>query len=236
MKKQDGDSFIFYPTFLQQIEAVKNDRVQLALFKAVVRYGLYGEKPDFSHIDTIGGVLDAIFVPMRYFIDEAKARRKRNIENGLRGGAPKGSRNNPNGRRGKEERTNPQLTETNPQLTPSNLNVNVNGNVNTSTIVEGKKSAKRFSKPSLADVEAFISESDLRMDAAAFYDYYESNGWKVGRGAMKDWKAAVRNWARREHDFAPRNPKANAAQTVDAAMEAMRQIKAEGMTEDNREY
>ena len=36
------------------------------------------------------------------------------------------------------------------------------------------------------------------MDASYFYDYYESNGWCVGKKPMKDWKAAVRNWMRNE--------------------------------------
>ena len=30
--------------------------------------------------------------------------------------------------------------------------------------------------------------------AERFWNYYESNGWKVGRNAMKDWKATARNW------------------------------------------
>lgn len=216
MKRDDGDSFVFYPTFLEQIEAIRNDRVQLALFKAVVKYGLYGDIPDFSDIDSIGGVLDAVFVPMKYVIDEAKARRKRNIANGLKGGAPKGNKN--------AAKPQPKTTQNNPKQPTSNLNVNVNGNgnVNNSTNVERGKGAKHFSKPTLADVEAFISENGLQMDGAAFYDYYESNGWKVGRGAMKDWKAAVRNWARREQSFAPRQ-----GNTIDAASNAMRQIKSQ---------
>lgn len=218
MKRDDGDSFVFYPTFLEQIEAIRNDRVQLALFKAVVKYGLYGDIPDFSDIDSIGGVLDAVFVPMKYVIDEAKARRKRNIANGLKGGAPKGNKN--------AAKPQPKTTQNNPKQPTSNLNVNVNGNVNAnnSTNVERGKGAKHFSKPTLADVEAYVSENGLQMDSAACYDYYESNGWKVGRGAMKDWKAAVRNWARREHNFAP---KPNASNTIDAASNAMRQLKSQ---------
>ena len=33
-------------------------------------------------------------------------------------------------------------------------------------------------------------------------DYYESKGWLVGRSKMKDWRAAVRNWERRERGSA----------------------------------
>ena len=34
------------------------------------------------------------------------------------------------------------------------------------------------------------------VEAQRFWDYYESNGWRVGRNPMKDWKAAARNWQR----------------------------------------
>ena len=36
------------------------------------------------------------------------------------------------------------------------------------------------------------------MDAQRWYDYYEANGWKVGRNPMKDFKAAIRTWERKE--------------------------------------
>ncbi|HVZ41287.1 MAG TPA: hypothetical protein VHI13_18555 [Candidatus Kapabacteria bacterium] len=34
------------------------------------------------------------------------------------------------------------------------------------------------------------------VEAEKFWDYYTSNGWKVGKNAMRDWKAAAANWAR----------------------------------------
>ena len=51
-----------------------------------------------------------------------------------------------------------------------------------------------------SEVAGYITEAGLPLaaaDASAFFDHYQSNGWKVGRAAMKDWRAAVRNWARR---------------------------------------
>ena len=39
------------------------------------------------------------------------------------------------------------------------------------------------------------------MDPEAFLDYYEAKGWKVGSASMKDWKAACRNWERRDKDL-----------------------------------
>ncbi len=56
----------------------------------------------------------------------------------------------------------------------------------------------RFVKPSLDEVRRYMGEMGYTFDAEHFYDHYTSNGWKVGRNAMSDWKAAVRNW-NREH-------------------------------------
>jgi hypothetical protein len=39
-----------------------------------------------------------------------------------------------------------------------------------------------------------MEEREMNNVANRFYDHYESNGWKVGKNSMKDWKAAVRNW------------------------------------------
>ena len=53
---------------------------------------------------------------------------------------------------------------------------------------------KRFNPPSLEDVKAYCIERKNNVDPNKFIDYYESNGWMVGKNKMKDWKAAVRTW------------------------------------------
>ena len=57
--------------------------------------------------------------------------------------------------------------------------------------------SRRFAAPSLQEVENYILEKKYNVDAEAFIAFYESNGWKVGRNPMKDWKAAVRTWQSR---------------------------------------
>ena len=52
--------------------------------------------------------------------------------------------------------------------------------------------------PSINEVQDFISENALTVDIQAFMDYYNANGWHVGRNKMKDWRACVRSWDRRE--------------------------------------
>lgn len=58
---------------------------------------------------------------------------------------------------------------------------------------------KRFRKPTLEEVKAYCEERRNSVDPQHFIDYYESNGWRVGRNPMKDWKAAVRTWERKEN-------------------------------------
>jgi hypothetical protein len=66
--------------------------------------------------------------------------------------------------------------------------------------------SKNFIKPEVSEIKKYCKEKKLYIDVNAFYDYYESNGWYVGKKKMKDWKAAVRNWNRREQEFKKPDP------------------------------
>lgn len=63
-----------------------------------------------------------------------------------------------------------------------------------------KKSASRFQKPTLEEVTEYINENMFIVKPEVFYDYYESNGWYVGKKKMSDWKATLRNWDRKEQE------------------------------------
>ena len=68
----------------------------------------------------------------------------------------------------------------------------------TSDAASGKK-RKQFKKPTVEEIEKFAHELNLtNLDPQYFYDYYESNGWMVGKNHMKDWKATAKNWHRRQ--------------------------------------
>ena len=54
----------------------------------------------------------------------------------------------------------------------------------------------RFSAPTVEEVKQYCDSTGLSLDVQRFVDYYTSNGWKVGKASMKDWKAAARNWNR----------------------------------------
>ena len=64
----------------------------------------------------------------------------------------------------------------------------------------------RFSPPSVQDVEGYCQKQGYSVDAARFVDFYTSKGWMVGKNPMKDWKAAVRTWSRKDNP-SPATPK-----------------------------
>lgn len=76
-----------------------------------------------------------------------------------------------------------------------------------------KKTAKRFSPPTLEEVKAYCIERNNNVDAEHFIDYYTSNGWLVGKNKMKDWKAAVRTWER--NGFSGKKAKAEKSSDID---------------------
>lgn len=61
-----------------------------------------------------------------------------------------------------------------------------------------------FNPPTPMDVTAYAIEIGAEIDAERFVDYYASKGWKVGSSPMRDWKAVVRNWIRRDREGKPR--------------------------------
>lgn len=72
-----------------------------------------------------------------------------------------------------------------------------------------KRKPTRFTKPDISSVIPYFLElKSTELEAQKFFDHFEANGWRVGgRSAMKDWKAAARNWCRNALAF-NRNGKA----------------------------
>lgn len=63
-------------------------------------------------------------------------------------------------------------------------------------IKEKKKERRVFLKPNLLELDQYIKENNYNVNPEAFLNYYESNGWLIGksRTPMKNWQAAVRTW------------------------------------------
>ena len=67
------------------------------------------------------------------------------------------------------------------------------------TVREGATS--RFTPPTARQVHDYCQEKGYHIDIEHFISYYQSNGWKVGKNKMKDWKAAVVTWVKNDKKY-----------------------------------
>lgn len=93
---------------------------------------------------------------------------------------------------------------------------------------------KRFEKPTLSEIKAYCIERGNKVDAQHFFDYYESNGWRVGKNSMKNWQAAVRTWERSEYrkPSSKKNSKEDAINVVNNLMNKLGGVDTEQSTTD----
>ncbi len=127
-------------------------------------------------------------------------------------------------------RTRP-LTKCNPlqNVTPYNLEAHPLQNVTPIIIdnrdnrenIEAAPKKSKFQKPTIEEIAAYCQERQNGIDAEAFFYFYESKGWVVGKSPMKDWQAAVRTWEVKRkneanHGNNPRHTATPAANTTEA--------------------
>jgi len=74
---------------------------------------------------------------------------------------------------------------------------NTNINITNTNLTDSNKKAL-FKKPTLDEVKNYCILRKNNIDPEAFIDFYESKNFMIGKNKMKDWKAAVRTWERRE--------------------------------------
>ena len=179
------------------------DEEKAAVFNALFKEAV-GET-DYDVPRSVRGVLDFFLSQIEKNDEKWLESRQRRREAGRKGGEAKAN--------------NPKQTEAKPSnakqsqamLGNAKHNVNVNENVNVSsyedikenrtTSNKSKPSTARFVAPSVEDVRRYCQERSNRVDADAFVSFYESNGWRVGKNPMKDWKAAVRTWEKRTNEL-----------------------------------
>jgi hypothetical protein len=71
--------------------------------------------------------------------------------------------------------------------------------------------------PSAEDVLLYWHSAGLLGHPEEFFDHFTSNGWRVGRTPMVDWKAAARNWSRNEVKWGRAQIGAKVATLIDTA-------------------
>ena len=161
--------FQYYETFENVLEKIKDIEEREHMRKTIINYGLYGILPaSLSELEEMAWTI------CKDLIDQQHHRREVNAAN----------------RAGKkaEPATNQENSAIEPQ--PEEKPVQ--------EIQQEKPKRKNFVKPTVEEIAVFCKEKKYNVNAQQFFNYYESNGWKIGRNAMKSWQAAVQNWNARE--------------------------------------
>jgi len=65
-------------------------------------------------------------------------------------------------------------------------------------LIKSKAKAKRFIPPTIEEVQAYCRERNNNVDPEQFINFYSAKDWMIGKNKMKDWKAAIRTWEKRE--------------------------------------
>ncbi len=192
---KEKESFVFYRSFADSINFLPTN-LQLPLYKAITAYALDLEEPDFGNYED-RFVLEALWAGIKPQLDANYQR----YLNGCKGGCPPGTKKpSMRGNQNARKRQNQNETETKPNV---NDNVNVNDNDllgESAKPITPTTHRRKFVKPTPEEVREYCREKGFPIDADRFCDHYESNGWVVGKSPMRDWKAAVRTWARKEKD------------------------------------
>ena len=168
------------------MDAVPDDVAGRAV-KAALNYFATGE------VTQLGQLEMAVFFAIKSDVDEAYSDYKRDVDNGKKGGRPKMiDEQKPPVKGGNPEQ--PMVTEGEREGDgEGEREVEGNGKV-----ADKPPTRHRFTPPTVDEVKAYCTEKAYALDADRFIDYYTSNGWRVGKNPMKDWKAAVRTWSRKE--------------------------------------
>lgn len=182
------NSFVVYTEWLELIELLSEDE-QLILLKRIFKYERGDEikKTDYLQLEKLWGFIKAK-------LDSSEAISKRIREAKSKGGKTRSAQLR------KPESSAPAKEtsgEKNSLVVPA-----------PEIVAPKKKQSSRFIKPTLEEIEAQIFEKGYTVNARRFFNYYESNGWKVGKNTMKSWKAALATWQSKEDEqVVSREPK-----------------------------
>lgn len=193
-------SFVMYTEYAEQIELLSMEQRGL-LFTAIMAYAAGNDMPEMDAVTTMA----FSFIRSRMDADNEKYRKtcEARREAGKKGGRPKSDQKNHDEAEKTEDLEEKQKKskkangffekQNNPDI---DNDIDIDNDKKESTLKGTKEKSCHFIPPTLTDVEEYCREKEISIDCQRFVDFYESKGWMIGKNRMKDWRAAVRNWAR----------------------------------------
>ena len=95
-------------------------------------------------------------------------------------------------------------------------------NINNNSLY--KKGSSRFQKPTIEEIRQYCLEKGYNVDAEQFFNFYESKGWVVGKSPMKNWRAAVSTWNKREKEVPRRKRESRKESAFEHNLKVMDQM------------
>ena len=95
-------------------------------------------------------------------------------------------------------------------------------NINNNSLY--KRGSSRFQKPSIDEIRQYCSSRNNSVDPEQFFNFYESKGWTIGKSPMKDWRAAVRTWEKREKEIPQRKRESRRESVLEHNFKVMDQM------------
>lgn len=87
-----------------------------------------------------------------------------------------------------------------------------------------KKGSSRFQKPTIEEIRQYCLEKGYNVDAEQFFNFYESKGWVVGKSPMKNWRAAICTWNKREKEIPQRKRESRKESAFEHNLKVMDQM------------
>ena len=183
-------SFVLYHDIRGPLELL-TDEERGKLFLAILDYSERGEAPDFT------GALQMAFAFIQTSLDrdtEAwESKREKRREAGSLGGKQRvaNQANATFANQNKQTQANQAVPAPVPVPVPAPVPVK-------ESKADKPPRATRFAPPSVEEVAAYCRERGNTVDAQHFVDFYSSKNWMIGKNKMKDWRASVRTWEKRD--------------------------------------
>ena len=99
---------------------------------------------------------------------------------------------------------------------------NNKGDININSL--SLKGSSRFQKPTIEEIRQYCQEKGYNVDAEQFFNFYESKGWVVGKSPMKNWRAAVSTWNKREKEVPRRKRESRKESAFEHNLKVMDQM------------
>ena len=104
---------------------------------------------------------------------------------------------------------------------PENGHNNI-GDININSL--SLKGSSRFQKPTIEEIRQYCLEKGYNVDAEQFFNFYESKGWVVGKSPMKNWRASVSTWNKREKEVPQRKRESRKESVLEHNLKVMDQM------------